>query len=214
VDRHDNNSTDFDARRFEAESPQAPSGGNMLDPEFLGLNQDFAAESEVKKEWDIIRVEKPSKERVFRTHPDPKFRLKTVLLVLKEDSEQHIVLPQLRAALAGESTCGVYHLIACVSRTGTPFLWPIRAADPDGKWNIWHQSAFQIAEKAAHRWCRMQANREAGHYTAEYDQKPVGQRKDSVWPDLTFPQWLELAFRGHTIASLDHPVLKRLRLED
>jgi hypothetical protein len=31
---------------------------------------------------------------------------------------------------------------------------------------------------------------------------------------LAFKDWLRLGFKNSTIASLDHPVLKRLRLED
>jgi hypothetical protein len=138
-----------------------------------------------------------------------------VLLTLKEDNETYLVLPQLRIALAGESLCGLYTLLACVTKAGTPFLWPIRMADSDGKWNIWHQSAWQIAEKAQHRWCRMQANRDAGHYVAEYDQRSPEQQQPPAWPEnLAFRDWLELGFKGFTIDSLDHPVLKRLRMED
>jgi hypothetical protein len=60
----------------------------------------------------------------------------------------------------------------------------------------------------------MQANRDAGHYVAEYDQRPLDQQHEPAWPDLTFRDWLELAFKGFTIDSLEHPVLRRLRLED
>jgi hypothetical protein len=176
------------------------------------LSQDFAAEASVGKKWDIIKVEKPTKSRVFRVHST--FRLKTVLLILKEDNETYLVLPELRQALAGESLCGLHTLLACITKAGTPFLWPIRMADSDGKWNIWHQSAWQIAEKAQHRWCRMQANRDAGHYVAEYDQRPPEQQHEPAWPDLAFRDWLELGFRGFTIDSLEHPILKRLRMED
>jgi hypothetical protein len=87
-------------------------------------------------------------------------------------------------------------------------------ADSDGKWNVWHQSAWQIAEKAQTRWCRMQANRDAGHYVAEYDQRPPDKQQEPAWPDMPFRDWLELAFKGFTIDSLDHPILKRLRMED
>jgi hypothetical protein len=207
----------FDPAELEAGQPAAPStptGRDPFDPAFLGLSQDFAAEATVAKKWDIIKVEKPTKSRVFRVHPDPKFRLKTVLLTLKEDNEVYLVLPELRPALAGESLCGLHTLFACVTKAGTPFLWPIRMADPDGKWNIWHQSAWQIAEKAQKRWCRMQANRDAGHYAAEYDVRPPEQQQEPAWPDMPFRDWLFLAFRGYTIDSPDHPVLRRLRLED
>jgi hypothetical protein len=202
---------DFDPANLEAESA-TPPGRDPFDPQYLGLTQEFAAEAGVAKKWDIIKVEKPSKSRVFRVHPT--MRLKTVLLVLKEDNESYLVQPALRQALAGESLCGVFTLLPYVTKAGTPFLWAIRMADADGKWNIWHQSAWQIAEKAQTRWTRMQANRDAGHYGAEYDQRPPERQQAPAWPDLAFPEWLRLAFQGYTIDSLDHPVLKRLRLED
>jgi hypothetical protein len=204
--------SDFDQAKLEADGPAVPPSQHMFDPEFLGLTQEFAAEANVAKKWDIIKVEKPTKSRVFRVHPT--MRLKTTLLVLKEDNETYLILPQLRQALAGESLCGIFTLFACVTKAGTPFLWPIRMAHSDGKWNIWHQSAWQIAEKAMVRWTRMYANRDAGHYVAEYDQRPPQQQQMPAWPDLKFSEWLALAFRGYTIESLDHPVLKHLRLED
>jgi hypothetical protein len=205
---------DFDPERLEVKVPATPTPSDAYDPALLGLSQDFVGEANVKKFWDMIPVEKPPKERVFRVHPDPKFRLKTVLLDLKDDNETYLVLPALRQHLANEGTCGVFMLLACVSKQGSPFLWPIRMADPDGQWNSWHQSAWQIAEKAMIRWARMQSNREARHYMANYDKRPPEEQQEPVWPDLTFAEWLRLAFQGFTIDRLDHPVLKRLRLED
>jgi hypothetical protein len=203
---------DFDPAKLEADEPATPPSRDLFDPAFLGLSQDFAAEANVAKKWDVIKVEKPTKARVFRVHPT--MRVKTTLLVLKEDNESYLIHPRLRQALAGESLCGTFTLLTCMTRAGTPFVWPIRMADGDGKWNIWHQSGWQIAEKAQVRWARMYANRDAGHYVAEYDQRPPEQQQAPAWPDLQFRDWLELAFRGYTIESLDHPILKRLRLED
>jgi len=193
--------------RLPPPEPQDP-----YDPKYLGLSQDFVGAADVKKCWDIIKVEKPSKSRVFRVHPT--LRLKTMLLSLKEDNEVYVVRPEVRGALCSEGTVGIFTLLACVTKQGTPFLWPIRMADADGKWNVWHQSAWQIAEKAQTRWARMQANRDAGHYVAEYDQRAPDDQQEPDWPDLEFNDWLRLAFQGYTIDSLEHPVLKRLRLED
>jgi hypothetical protein len=215
---------EFDPEKLEAETlnngePAKPvveplPTQNVYDPAFLGLTQDFASEAQVAKKWEVIKVEKPSKSRAFRVHPDPKFRPETLLLSLKEDNEVYVVLPHLRPALADEGLCGQFTLFACVTKAGTPFLWPIRVADADGKWNIWHSSAWGIAEKARLRWTRMQANRDAGHYMAEYDLRPPELQRAPEWPTLTFAEWLELAFKGFTIDSLKHPILKRLRMED
>ncbi|HEX3152329.1 MAG TPA: hypothetical protein VHR66_29920 [Gemmataceae bacterium] len=204
-------SIDLDPAKLEADKPK-PTGHDPFDPKYLGLGQDFAAFSPVKPKWDIIKVEKPSKARVFRVHPT--FALKTFLLTLKDENETYMVLPELRAALANESLCGIHALFPCVTKAGTPFLWPIRTADPDGKWNVWHESAFQIAQSAKVRWARMQSNRDAGHYVAGFDVRPPDQQQPPTWPDLPFSEWLRLAFQGYTIDSLTHPVLRRLRLED
>src|SRR5262245_41617305 len=104
----------FDPAELEADAPAvpaAPPGRDLFDPAFLGLSQDFASEAKVARTWDVIKVEKPTKSRVFRVHPDPRFRLRTVLLTLKEDNESYLVLPQLRQALAGESLCGLHTLL-------------------------------------------------------------------------------------------------------
>jgi hypothetical protein len=45
----------------------------------------------------------------------------------------------------------------------------------------------------------MQANRDAGHYVAEYDQRSPDQQHPPAWPDLTFAEWLRLAFQGYTV---------------
>jgi hypothetical protein len=34
---------------------------------------------------------------------------------------------------------------------------------------------------------------------------------DPIWPDLSFPELLRIAFKDRYIDSLDHPVVKRLR---
>lgn len=203
----------FDPAALDAATavPATPAD-DPFDPARLGLGQDFATEAMVKQAWELIKVEKPTKARVFRVHPT--MRLRTLLLALKEDNETYLVQPGMVQALAGNGLCGVYTLLACVTKAGTPFLWPIRMADPDGKWNIWHQSAWGIAEQAQTRWARVEANRDAGHYVAHYDQRPPELQQPPSWPDLSFRDWLELAFRGFTIDSVDHPVLRRLRLED
>ncbi len=211
------NEVSFDVTELEADASTVPSGpaeSDPYNPEHLGLSVDYAAAANVGKVWHTIKVDKPPRSQAFRVHPDPKFRLKTTLLVLKEDSESYLVLPQLREALADEPLCGIFTLFACVTKSGTPFLWPIKMADPDGKWNVWHQSAWRIAERAQQRWTRMTANRLAGYYDASEDRRPIEQQQPPNWPELMFSDWLRLAFQGYTVDSLDHPVLKRLRLED
>ena len=60
------------------------------------------------------------------------------------------------------------------------------------------------------RWVRLKANRALGAY--EITEAP-GSIPEPVWPTHTFADLLRIGFRGRTIDSIDHPVLKRLRGE-
>lgn len=186
------------------------AGQDPYDPALLGLSQDFAAESGVAKRWSTIRVEKPNSTRVFRVRSD--YRLKTLLLTLQDTGETYLVLPELHQALWDCKFCRISTLFACVTRDGTPFLWPIPMAPRNGKWSEWHRSAWDIALKAQYAWTRVESA--ISKYVGFHDGRPPEQQQQPVWPDLEFRDWLELAFQHFRIDSLDHPVLKRLRLED
>jgi hypothetical protein len=198
-------------------TPETTTGPNVTkpdpyDPEYLGMSQDFPGLASVKKKPVTIKVERPTKSRVFRVHQQ--FHTKTKLLTDKDDGRVFLVQPELRDALATEVTCSEFTLLACVTKNGTPFIWPIAMADANGKWNDWHSSAWQIAQTAMTTWTRMVSNREGGYYEAIHDSRPPAQQQQPVWPDLTWRDWLYLGFKDYTIDSLDHPVLRRLRLED
>ena len=202
----------------ESEAPEpetpAPDTPDRWSPEYQGLGQDFGELAGGQKKPKLIKVERPTKTRVFRAHPT--LRIQTMLLVLKEDNETYLIDKPLRKALppAVKSLCGEYTLVPCVSKGGTPFLWPVRMADPDGKWNVWHSSAWQIAQGAVERWTRLYANRDAGHYDSDQDGRPLEAQQGADWPELSGSEWLRLAFQEHMIDSLDHPVVRRLQLED
>jgi hypothetical protein len=61
----------------------------------------------------------------------------------------------------------------------------------------------------------MTSDRDAGCYVGTYDDRAPELQQSPDWPPgLEFKEWLRLAFAKSTIDSFEHPVLKRLRLED
>jgi hypothetical protein len=200
----------------EAPADPAPAGDtpNRWSAEYQGLSQDWGDMMGGPGKPKVLKVEKPSKTRVFRVHPDRTMWIKTVLLVLKEENEAYLIDKPLRRQLpqSVRELCGDFALLPCVSLGGTPFLWPIRLADKDGKWNIWHSSAWDIAQDAVKTWTRLYANRDAGHYASEYDARPPEEQPGPAWPDMTRDEWFMLAFQGHCVDNLDHPAIKRLML--
>jgi hypothetical protein len=65
--------------------------------------------------------------------------------------------------------------------------------------------ASVIAES---RWIRIIANQNVGAYEVF---KAEAQMADPVWPDLTFQQILEIAFKDRLINDLDHQIIRRLK---
>ena len=181
-----------------------------FDPERLKLSQDFASSVGVKKELITIPVRKPSKEWFIQVHPDPKMRLQTGVIELKEDREIFIVDPALWPTLSAESTFSPRLFVTAMNRQGVLFLWPIRLPGADGKLDEWSKSALVAVNIARGQWVRVAANMSLGAY--EVFTAP-GAFSEPEWPDKSLRDLLSIAFKDRLIDSLDHTVLRKLRGE-
>jgi len=192
-----------------ADIAEQDNNTNPFDPTHLRLSQNFNAIVGVKKRITVIQVRKPGKQDFIRVHADPNYCLQTALLEFKDDGEVYLVDPSLWSELPGELIPKVLYLT--INRQGVPRIWPIRLPDEDGKLDDWNQSALEAAKIAKNAWVRVSSNRSAGMYET-FEAK--GDRGDPEWPDLTFSEILEIAFRGKFIQDWEHPALRRLRGED
>jgi hypothetical protein len=181
-----------------------------FDLEALRLSQDFAAAVAVKRLITTIPVRKPSKEWFVRTHPGPDYRLQTAVVELKEDRETYLVAPGLWPELASEPTFTPRLLITAINRQGVLFLWPIRLAGADGKYDDWSRSALDAADEARSRWVRVTANMGLGAYDTAV---ASGEVAEPEWPGITFQQIIMIVFHDKMISEWSHPVLRRLRGE-
>lgn len=177
-----------------------------IDPSALRLSQNFQEGLGVKKRHTVIQVRKPGKQEYIRVHPDSEYSLQTAVLEFKEEGEVFLVAPDLWSNLSGELIPKVLYLT--VNRQGVPRLWPIRLPDEDGKLDDWNLSALEAAKIGQNSWVRVSSNRSAGMYETFAAE---GELPEPQWPDLSFPEILEIAFRGRYIKELDHPALKKLR---
>ncbi len=99
-------------------------------------------------------------------------------------------------------------LFTAIDRQGTLFIWPVKL--PVARESAWHRSALEAANRAMESWVSVRSNMHLGAYEVF---EAIGDLGDPDWPDASFEEILNIAFRGHIIDSLDHPVLKRLRGE-
>ena len=186
------------------------SGTDPFDLTRLRLSQDFVAAAGVKKLLTTVPTRKPSKEWFVQTHPDPAYRIQTCVVELKEDSETYLVDADLWPELAAETTFSPRALVTSINRQGVLFLWPIRLPGADGRHDEWSRSAMEAATHAAGKWVRVVANMSLGAYELH---EAAGQWATPDWPCIPFQQIVKIAFKDRFIASLDHPILKRLRGE-
>jgi hypothetical protein len=180
---------------------------NPFDPASLRLDQSFADTVGVKKLLTTVPVRKPNRQDFVRVHPDPKYRLTPAATIeVKEDREVYLITPGMAQALPGEFS--LVTLFTTINRQGTLHLWPVKMPLPDGRQNEWHRSAAEAAERAMRRWVRVTSSMSLGAYEIF---EANGDLPEPVWPDISFPEILQIAFRDRIVDRADHPLVQRLQ---
>jgi hypothetical protein len=176
--------------------------------ESLRLSQDYASSLNVKKTVLTIPVKKPHRQTFVQVHPDESHRMLTYILELKGDgeNESYLVDRPLWDHLAGEIV--PKYLFTAITRQGNVFLWPVRMPGNDGRQDAWSRSALEAAHAAMNGWIRVSSNRDIGSYEIF---QPNGELPQPEWPDMTFSQILDIAFKDRLIEKMDHPIIKRLQ---
>jgi hypothetical protein len=177
-----------------------------FDPAALRLDQSYGDSVGVKKLLKTVPVRKPNKQDFIRVHPELDFRLSPAAIIeLKEDREFYLLTKNMAPHLPGEySTVTLY---TAINRQGILFLWPVRLPNPEGRHNEWHRSAAEGAELGMKGWVRITANMSLSAY--DIYTAPDG-LPEPVWPDHSFREILNVAFRDRVIDRPDHPLVQRL----
>ena len=176
--------------------------------EKLRLSQNFAEMTGVRKALLTVPVRKPPRQDFIRVHPGSEWYLETAILEFREENESYVVESSLWHELPGEIVPKV--LYVTINRQGVVAVWPIRLPGEDGRIDEWNRSALQAAEIAQRRWIRVASNRSLGAYEVY---EAVGNIPDPDWPDSSFQEILEIAFKDRLVSDMDHPAIKRLRGE-
>jgi hypothetical protein len=181
---------------------------DKFDLDNLRLSQNFTEMVGVKKKVITVPARKPDRQWFIRVHPEDSYRLETAMLEIKEDREFYLVDRALWSELPGEII--PIALFTAVNRQGVLFFWPVRLPDSHGRQLEWHRSALLAAEEAMKTWVRVAANMSLGAYEVF---QATGELPEPEWPELTFQQLLEIAFKDRFIRSMDHIAIRKLRGE-
>ncbi len=172
----------------------------------LRLSQNFSESIGVKKALLTVPVRKPNRQDFIRVRHGDEWCLQTAILELKEERISYLVEPNLWAELPSEVVPKIIY--TTINRQGVLSLWPVRLPGSDGRQDHWSRSALDAAEMAKTRWVRMAANMSLGAYEVY---SASSEFQDPEWPDVSFKEILQIAFRDQYIKDLNHPVVKRLR---
>jgi hypothetical protein len=182
---------------------QAP---DPFDLASLRLKSSFLESAGVQKLLTTVPSRRPNPQDWVRVHPSPEYRENFAMIDLKEDGEDFLVRPELAGELAGEFVLKT--VFTAINRQGVVFLWPVRLPAPDERKSDWTRTAREAAEKAMEVWVRVKSNRGLGAYEISV---ATGVMADPAWSELPFQELVRIAYRDRMIATLDHPVVKRLR---
>lgn len=175
-----------------------------FDPESLRLNA--GTDVNIEKVLTAVPVRKPKRTEFVRVHPD----YMSDALVLERDDGldrecylvtpevQHLVLPELRRT----------RLFVTINKRGTVFLWPVKLpGDDNDRFRRMADTALQAAEAAKALWVKVVWNRDLGGYEMFRAKGDLGEPQ---WPDKSFRDLIEIAFRLNLIDREDHPVIQEL----
>ena len=193
-----------------------PLSGNLnshsfitgIDLNAVRLPKSFIESIEVKSHKTRVPVRKALNTEFFRVRQGEEWRLQTMILELKQEREMYIVTPAVWDAIPDVIKPAVLHL--AINRMNNLFLIPVQLPGPDGRRLSWHESLSIVVNTAETEWVRSVANHPTSTYNLTVAQ---GKIADPEWPDVTFQEVIEIAFRGRVIDSIDHPVIRQLKGE-
>ncbi|MBC8287880.1 MAG: hypothetical protein H8E42_10455 [Nitrospinae bacterium] len=183
-------------------------GQKGFDLSSLRLSQDFGSMVGVKKVITTIPVHKPHKQEFVRIRPEDDYQFSTAVIEMKEDRETFLIAPELWSELPGEIVPKIF--LTGMTRQGVLFLRSIRLPNADGRHDNWNRSALEAAELAKKKWVKVVSNMALGGYEVY---EATGELPDPEWPDLSFGEIMEIAFKDRYITGMDHPVIRRLNGE-
>src|SRR5271157_5955462 len=180
--------------------------GRLVNLEACRVPQEFQSALCTERVFTNVDVRRPNKQPFNRVHPGEEWQFPAAVIELKFTNETYLVETRLIGDLRQEVVIKL--LRVAISRDGNLFIWPIRLPDSEGKLDGWNASALEAAKIAETSWVRLIPSRAIGAYEVMKATVDFGEPE---WPDLSFQQILDIAFRDKVISTPEHPVVRKLR---
>ena len=152
-----------------------------------------------------ITVRPPRKREFIAVHPTYA-RVATIVEYSSNgmSREFYLATPHIKARLEDEDKKTVVLRLFQSLKDRTWSIWPINL-DQDGRDNTWNRSSLAIADEAAQYWGK-RVNIKTQYV---YRRAPPG-HEPPTWPDKSWKEILEEAFKDRILSSPNHPVVMDL----
>jgi hypothetical protein len=177
-----------------------------FNPETLRIG--VTANIEVEQVLTAVPVRKPKRTEFFRVHPGRDYTVDTYILERDTgmDTDAYLVAPELQHLVLSELR--QVRLFTVINKRGTVFLWPVKLPNDDNdRIRRMADTALQGAEQAKTLWVKILWSRDLGGYEM---QRAKGDLGEPQWPDKSFRDLLEIAFRHNLVDQEGHPVIREL----
>ena len=173
--------------------------------ERVAISQDFLDETEVKQILTSVPIRKPIKDEFIKVHPENNLTLST--LELKTESGVWVVDRDIVPHVKEEVVVKV--LVHTINSAGVSFLWPLKYSGNDGRsLDNWSLTAINASQVAKNKWIRLKPDHIAGGYSAYEAQ---GNLPEPEWPEESWEDVMDIAFRDRIIDSVDHHIIRKLK---
>ena len=180
-----------------------PSNISATDLNSLRLPTNYGVTLGVQKLLTTVPVGKPNKSTFFRVQQSEELAFNTFILENKEARETYIVLPAVAQVISELVRPVMLHV--AIDRQNNVSLIPVQLPKDDGTRNPWHESLAQAVERAKIKWIRINSNMQLGGYDVY---EATAELPEPDWPVHCMDKYIEIAFLGKIIRSVDHPVVQ------
>jgi hypothetical protein len=167
------------------------------------LKQNFETLGGAEKLLTTVPVRKPRKDEFVRVSPQEEHVMDVALLEYGESRDTYLLSPEVQSLGFGMPV----RLVLAIDRMDNPFIWPLKIPSDEMKQSSWHLSALEASELAKQYWVRVAADMKLQAYQIY---KAVGELPEPEWPNKSFGELLNIAFKNSIIESADHIVLRQL----
>jgi hypothetical protein len=160
----------------------------------------------IERVLTAVPVRRPKRTEFIRTHRDFVIDVAIIEREGDMDRETYLVAPNVQHLVLDELRKSRLHV--AIDKRGTTFIWPIKLpSDGNDRGRRVAETALLAADLAKDTWVRVSWNRGLGGYEVARAKGDLGEPQ---WPEKSFRDLLEIAFRHYLIDRPDHPAVLEL----